>query len=259
MAVVEDEPPEGAPEWMVTYSDMISLLVTFFILLMTFSSPMNDNNFPIAGGMFGPGGIMDSNGSSAADPPKDDIMSAMDIRRGAGVPHSRPADKLTESSEEMGQKRDNRVEFDLRDVKDGLVLHFDEASSFKPGSAKVNQVLHAKLGELGRVLENYAFLIIIEGFTDTAFNPSPTFPTPQAMASARAYGAARSMLEQSKVSKKMIQIAGLGPEKPLNNNESASDRRLNRRIEVRIVSLSRQRARAIELAPEPAPEPGEGG
>ena len=35
----EDEAPPGAPEWIVTFSDMISLLVTFFILLMTFSTP----------------------------------------------------------------------------------------------------------------------------------------------------------------------------------------------------------------------------
>jgi chemotaxis protein MotB len=248
MAFEEEPPPEGAPEWMVTYSDMISLLVTFFILLMTFSSPMDDNKFPMAGAMFGPGGMMGSNNTSDVDPPPDDMMSAMDIRRGATVPHTRPADKLSESKEDMGQKSADRTEFNLRDVKDGLVLHFDEGCSFKPGSARVNVALHAKLGELGRVLENYAFLIIIEGFTDTAFNPSPTFPTAQAMASARAYAAARSMLEQSNVSDKMIQIAGLGPEKPLNDNVSASDRRLNRRIEIRIVSLSRDRARALDAA-----------
>lgn len=30
--------PKGAPEWMVTYSDVISLLVTFFVMLLTFST-----------------------------------------------------------------------------------------------------------------------------------------------------------------------------------------------------------------------------
>ena len=34
----EDPGPKGAPEWVVTFTDMISLLVTFFVLLMTFSS-----------------------------------------------------------------------------------------------------------------------------------------------------------------------------------------------------------------------------
>ena len=31
-----DPEPPGAPEWVVTFTDMISLLVTFFVLLMTY-------------------------------------------------------------------------------------------------------------------------------------------------------------------------------------------------------------------------------
>lgn len=250
MAIPEEEEPEGAPEWMVTFSDMISLLVTFFILLMTFSTPVTDNKFPIVGSMFGPGGLMTSSGTHAAEPPPDDIMSAMDIRRGANVPHSRPADKLDENMEEMGQKKDDRAEFDLRNVNDGLVLQFDESCSFKPGSAVVNPALRKKLGELGRVLENYAFLIVIEGFTDTAFKPSPSYPTAEAMASARARAAAESMLGQSRVSKTMVQVAGLGDAKALNANETASERRLNRRVEIRVLSLSRDRARALDVLEE---------
>ena len=38
MAIEEDPGVEGAPEWITTFVDMISLLVTFFILLYTFSS-----------------------------------------------------------------------------------------------------------------------------------------------------------------------------------------------------------------------------
>ena len=47
-------------------------------------------------------------------------------------PTPRPADQLPESLEEMGQKlRKDQIEFDLRNVKDGIVLHFD-AGSFVP-------------------------------------------------------------------------------------------------------------------------------
>ena len=33
-----DDAPEGAPEWIVTFSDLVSLLVTLFIMLLAFSS-----------------------------------------------------------------------------------------------------------------------------------------------------------------------------------------------------------------------------
>jgi chemotaxis protein MotB len=34
----EEEQPSGAPEWMVTFSDCMTLLLTFFVLLLSFSS-----------------------------------------------------------------------------------------------------------------------------------------------------------------------------------------------------------------------------
>ncbi|MHC4790392.1 MAG: flagellar motor protein MotB [Planctomycetota bacterium] len=40
----EDDEPKGAPEWMVTFSDCMTLLLTFFVLLLSFSS-FDENNF----------------------------------------------------------------------------------------------------------------------------------------------------------------------------------------------------------------------
>jgi len=38
MAAPQEEQAPGAPEWMVTFSDIVTLLVTFFVLMLTFSS-----------------------------------------------------------------------------------------------------------------------------------------------------------------------------------------------------------------------------
>src|SRR4051812_31722328 len=40
---VEDDPPAGAPEWVVTYGDMMSLLLTFFIMLVSTSELKKDD------------------------------------------------------------------------------------------------------------------------------------------------------------------------------------------------------------------------
>ena len=47
-----DDGPE-VPEWIVTFSDMISLLVTFFVLIMTFSSLEEDDVIKVKGAMMG--------------------------------------------------------------------------------------------------------------------------------------------------------------------------------------------------------------
>src|SRR6188768_4114214 len=43
--VLEEESPAGTPEWMVTYSDMMSLLLTFFILLVSLSEIKKNDRF----------------------------------------------------------------------------------------------------------------------------------------------------------------------------------------------------------------------
>jgi chemotaxis protein MotB len=37
MSLMEEEPPAGVPEWIVTFGDMMSLLLTFFIMLVSMS------------------------------------------------------------------------------------------------------------------------------------------------------------------------------------------------------------------------------
>ena len=41
----EPDEPAGAPDWMVTFSDCMTLLLTFFVLLLSFSSFSDEENF----------------------------------------------------------------------------------------------------------------------------------------------------------------------------------------------------------------------
>ena len=157
MAIEVDEGIEGAPPWITTFVDMISLLVTFFILLFTFSSIEEYDTFTFKQDILGTRGTIESQrGPNAIDPPKEDVMSAMDVARGAAIPHSRPPEMLSENLEEMGQKlTDEHIEFDAKKVQDGIVLRFGPAASFKPGSAQVNAVLEQALVELAGVMQYY--------------------------------------------------------------------------------------------------------
>ena len=248
MAPAVDEEPQGAPDWIVTFTDLVSLLVAFFVLLMTFSSLDNWDSFVVRGDLLGTTGIIKTmSGPTVIDPLEDDIMQSMDALRGAEHPHSRPTEKLPESIAEMGQKlTEEHHEIDLKQVKDGIVILFGPSESFGPGSSAVNAALAGSLRELGRTLENYSHMITIEGHTSSEFRATPEFDKPEALAFARAESAANVILASSNMSPKMVQLAGHGDKYPLNANETPSDRQLNRRIEIRILSLSKARTAAIE-------------
>lgn len=42
---MDDDPPAGVPEWVVTYGDMMSLLLTFFIMLVSLSEVVADKQY----------------------------------------------------------------------------------------------------------------------------------------------------------------------------------------------------------------------
>ena len=239
---------DGAPGWVATFVDMISLLVTFFILLFTFASIQEYETFAYPKNIVGTAGTVKRSGGHHIDAPNDDIMSAMDLKRGAANPHSRPADKLPENMDEMGQRlTDEHIEFDVYNVQDGMRMRFDDRASFAPGSDRVNPVLKKALKEFGAVLENYQHLIVIEGYTDDQFVPTPRYPNEEAMSMARAHAAARVLLRNSSISPKTIQLAGLGNQPiPGRDGKNALDRAANRRVEIRVLSMSEQRAKQIE-------------
>jgi chemotaxis protein MotB len=245
---VEDE-PRGAPEWIVTFSDMISLLVTFFVMLMSFSTITERETMLIVEAFSNSRGgvVLNPMGPDAVEPPPIDRLSGIHSVRGARQPHARPDEELLQTLEQMGQLPDDEhVALDLEAAHDGLRIAFGEEAAFAPGSAAPTPELERSLGELARVLESYAFLVVVEGHTDDAFQPTPRHPTPQALGAARAAAAARVMLASSALPPEALQVAGLGDERPRVDAGSAAARKLNRRVELRVLGLSKARAERIE-------------
>lgn len=246
---VVEEPPQSAPEWIVTFTDMISLLVTFFIMLMSFST-MEPANKAVIQSAFGEnmGGVVrDKRTTSAVEPPRKDRMSATHPLRGADRQHTRPPEELAENLDEMGQKlTDEHIAVDFAQTPDGLEIRFDERAGFAPGSADVNEVLKQALIELARVIAHYPHLVVVEGHTDDAFSPTPTFPTREALSLAQAANAARVMLDAADMSRDLLQITGAGSRSPIAPNDTAAARSKNRRVVVRILALSKARARVLQ-------------
>ena len=242
---VPEDPPQSAPEWIVTFSDMISLLVTFFVMLMSFST-IEENEAAIIVGAFGQrtGGILEGGPSSSVTEPPRDRMLATNPLRGGDVPHSRPAEELPENLEEMGQKLGaGELEVDFTAATDGLLLRFGDDCAFEPGSARVPAPLARALDELGEVLQHYSQLVVIEGHASASVTPTTTLPDAEALSTARAAAAARILLDGNDLSRDLLQVNGLG-------SQPAREGRNAECVEVRVLSLSKARSRALERARE---------
>ncbi|MGD2018906.1 MAG: OmpA family protein [Planctomycetota bacterium] len=233
---------DGAPMWITTFVDMVSLLVTFFILLYTFSSIRAYDAFTYPKNILATSGLFKGAATDTIIAPADDLMLAMDIHRGSRIRHTRPVEHLRENLEEMGQAlSDDDIEVDLRDADDGLRVRFSRSCSFLPGSAKVSRSLARALRELAETAQFYPVTVVIEGHTDDRFVPTPTHPMAADLSLARAASAAEVMIEDGGYARDLIAVEAYGTDVPrLEGAATASERTINRRVEVRLVTISNE-------------------
>lgn len=238
-----------SPDWMVTFTDMISLLTTFFIMLMTFSTSSEQNSVDtreddLTGNS---AALTGEGGNHLVEAPTEDLMREVAASRGGLVPHTRPSSSLLENLDAMGQRKTGaHIEVDLTTAVDGLVIQLGPAAVYKPGSAAVEPELARALREIGRVLEHYAFTVVLEGHADGTHEPRADGMDAAQLSCARALAAATVLVESSALAPELVQVAGLGASRPLNANDTALERAKNRRVELRLLSLSKGRAARME-------------
>ena len=223
----------GTESWLMSYCDMITLLVTFFLMMMSFSSSEKGDLEEIGVGLLkGRGGVWPPMlGAASVERLDLDVLESM-------------ARDLDELSDESGGA------IGLRGAIDGLVIQFDLESSFAPGSATPPPALVRHLERIAARLYPYDWTIVIEGSTDSAFQPTARHATPIALGLARARAAADVVLSNRRIERERIQVTSFGSDRPLAPNDTAHGRRANRCVTLRILAPSVSAAAASVRAHE---------
>ena len=240
-----DPEPPGAPEWVVTFTDMISLLVTFFVLLMTFSSMREYDLIKIRGILqMNRGAIEDHDGDRAVEHPEEDLIQKTDPLAGAQDPHSRPTDAFESdrSDERFRTKRDHEQLRDLNDIADGLLIQWGAEASFLAGSAAPNPVLRAALVDVAETVGPYGHGVVVEGHAAPDHVPTRAFPDAYSLSLARAAACAQVLIEEGGLDPARIQVAAYGDARAKALNDTPAGRNHNRRVELRVLSMPRDRA-----------------
>jgi chemotaxis protein MotB len=217
--------------WLVSYCDMISLLVTFFLMMMTFSTKDKyDLKEASLGLLRGRGGIWKNPTAFPTQNEIDLLQVEMFAKELSALTHG-PKDEQSMS---------------LKAVTDGFTMSFPVDSSFAPGSDQVTRALHDHLVSVGRVLARYEFTVVVEGFTDTYFKPTRFYSDDVAMGLGRAREAANVIIDECGVRPDRIEISSVGSLRPRVPNDNALGRQSNRRVELRVLPSGRRKTATSE-------------
>jgi len=233
------EPPEpmSAPEWIVTFSDVVSLLVTFFVLILTFSTLETQEMEKLNGALQGSFGMMTKefvSNRSSVDPPSD-INIDVERERGAKVPFARSIEKLSSELEDIMLKRRLEQELKIAEIEGGLRIRLEADRMFNPGSAKVRHDFLPVIENLKNVLGFYPNKIVIEGHTDASFTGMSRYPAGYELAGDMARAVATLLIDDNGVMPKKVSVRSYGATFPVESNGSEKGRALNRRVDILIL------------------------
>jgi chemotaxis protein MotB len=236
--VDEDVGPDK-DAWMVTFGDLLQLLITFFVLMISMSTmdkKVFKEMFSIYGGGLGVLGftemtqIVPSPISPMISPPRFAMESfrrfllteKWDLSTKKPVP--KDFDKLVNSLLIAG------VQIEKRGKDYSMVLA--EESAFRPGSAQISDKMKPKLDWIASILKFSKNRIIVEGHTDNLPYRSRVLLTNWELSTARAAAVFIYLVNQGNIEPERIEAKGFASYRPKVGNISEAYRKRNRRIEI---------------------------
>ncbi|NSW91546.1 MAG: flagellar motor protein MotB [Firmicutes bacterium] len=243
---------------MTTYSDMVTLLLTFFVMLFSMATIDKHKFEQIAISIKnafvrqGSGGEMfESNRGKQFINIYDELNSVDQIV-------SLVNDDLVENNAELADKNDNAVQR-IEDIKkelekaivemglgeyvkiierkEFLVLRFNSVILFDLSSADIRDSAKGVLKKLGNILNRLDNEIIIQGHTDNLPINTPQFPSNWELSTRRATNVVHFFIDNCGIEPSRLTATGNGEFKPVKPNDTPENRQQNRRIDIVISKL----------------------
>ncbi|MGM8365860.1 flagellar motor protein MotS [Virgibacillus sp. W0181] len=240
----------GAPKWMVTYSDMVTLILVFFILLFSFSQ-IDLVKFEAVSESFRNRMIFDFYPSPVPMENPTENTSHEEAGKNSNefdVP-AQEADVMDEE-DSLNNLMNNVEKFlnenGLNDVvsadrtERGIVLVLQERILFDSGEAQILQSGKPFLNEMGALLTKIPNHVKVEGHTDNRPISNYRYPSNWELSGARAGSVIRYLINKNDFDESRFSVAGYGDTRPLVANDSPKNWSKNRRVEIVILEEDAQ-------------------
>jgi chemotaxis protein MotB len=266
---MEEFPEEeklGTPAWVVTFADLMSLLMCFFVLLLSFSEIDAQKFKRVAGELsaafgvqrdvpveeipMGTSIIFDSFSSAPPEPAiineikqtTTDQQPELDTLRGS-VDDTIKATEQEKIQEQLEQLRkvlepalsDGRI--NVTQEQHRIVIRVEEKGSFPSGSARLTWEFESLLLGMAEILASIPGELTVEGHTDDVPIRTDQFYSNWDLSAARAASVANALLASGTVEPDRLAVKGLADTAARVDNDSAENRAKNRRVEI-IIDLS---------------------
>ncbi|HUV49847.1 MAG TPA: OmpA family protein [Anaerolineae bacterium] len=231
------KPEDKGGAWLLTFNDMVTLLLTFLVLVLSLSEMDKSKLAALSGSMnavfdtpklkkedvkvFTPFVIPIRNKAMMFEKKKRELAER--VNKAAGMTAGTTGEGASAVPEGMAM---------AKVIKEGVRVTLVEKLLFEAGTAEIEEKNRPALKSLCSIFQKTDSLIRVEGHTDDIPINTPGFPSNWELSTARAVNVIKYFISQGGILPERLSAAGYGDSKPLLPNVSDHNRDINRRVEV---------------------------
>ncbi len=247
----------GVPAWVMTFADLMTLLMCFFVLLLAFSEMDAQKFKELSGSVKNAFGVQAE--IEARTIPKGTSVIAREFSPGKPQPtlindvrqftidsnqntlefdEEEDNDELEREAERIRRALEAEIQDGALAVvteEDKVVIHILEKASFGSGDATVRQTFEPTLIKIANLLTASNGRIDVAGHTDHVPIATSRFRSNWELSTSRAVSVAQLLLGSAELEPRRFTVTGHADTKPRSDNDTAEGRAANRRVDIRIV------------------------
>lgn len=236
---------EGNKErWLITYADMITLLLIFFIVMYTLSKIDAAKFETLAeslAAVFGAGGMV-------LDSPGPQVIPGTPPEQVQDLVEKAQLDDLKNKLESYIRENGLAARVSVTTEERGIVLSFQDNVLFELGSARLTTRAREILDKVAPILADTPNYIRVEGHTDNLPINNSRFPSNWELSAARATNVVQELIREHGFAPQKLSATAYGEYRPRVPNTSPENRQLNRRVDMVIL-----RSKFAGIEPETLP------
>lgn len=265
----QEDAPKGSPAWMATFSDLMNLLLCFFVLLFSMSTVDAEKFVLVIASLQSSFSVLPAGGNSIGDGQMVGAgisqLSQLDIYfqeansdgelQGGATPDSEEGaqssmedvkeqyrqEALNQSQDMAEEIEEKLTQYGIQDQVDVefnaeyVLLTLNGAILFDSGKAEVRDEAKDLIIKLASIVEQYDNNIIeVEGHTDNVPIRGGKYEDNDVLSMYRARSVANLIRDNSDIDPSFLKSAGRGEYVPVADNSTEEGRARNRRVEIKI-------------------------
>ena len=252
----EQSEDAGAPGWMVTFADLMTLLLTFFVLLLSMSTLDNQRVKLALGSLRGSTGVLDGGGQPREG--RKEVVQIPRVSQGDTKQLMTRIEKVTE--EKLDKASNDMIQIGHKDEK--VTMSIPDSLLFAPNQTDISPTAFPFLDDLAAVVKASKSTVEFIGHSDDT-RPGGNYYSNWEVAAARSLAVLLYIEKEGDIAGHRLKASSRGEFRPRVANDRDTGRAQNRRVEL-IFTLTSASDRYFYgeervAPPEFQPDAGEGG